>query len=553
MIVSPEGAALLCFNRPAQRAGAKAWLVGGGIASMSAAAFMIRDGDMLGSDITILEESDVIGGSLDGSGTPEAGYVVRGGRMIESKYLCTFDLFSSIPTLAGTGTVTQEIVDWNKAMPTSSKSRLFVDGHRRTAPAFGLTEGQIVTIERLALEPEALLDRSTIEDNFDPAFFQTDFWFMWCTTFAFQPWHSAVEFKRYLVRFAHMVGGFSRLTGIMRTVYNQYDSMVLPLRKWLVERGVRFETGVRVVDLEFVHKGGGDTVTTIITEKAGSRDRIEVGDGDYVLVTLGSMTEASSLGGMDEVPILQGKADCGAWQLWQNIAVDRADFGRPEVFADHIDRSKWVSFTTTLTDPSFLDLVRDATGNVPGEGGLITFPQSSWLASIVIPHQPHFIGQPDDVTVFWGYGLSVDALGDFVRKPMSDCTGREIMTEIMGHLRIGGEAEAILAASNCIPCMMPFITSQFLPRRHGDRPPVVPTQSANFGFIGQFCELPDDVVFTVEYSIRSAQAAVAELLGLKRTPPPVYKGAFDPRVLFKAYVALHDLAKGPPERVLNEA
>lgn len=551
MIVSQEGAELLLFKRPAPQAGAKAWLVGGGIASMAAAAFLIRDGDMLGSDITILEESDVIGGSLDGSGTPETGYVLRGGRMLESKYLCTFDLFSSIPTLDGKGTVTQEILDWNKTMQTSSKSRLFVDGERLTAPAFGLTEGHILTIERLAIEPEVMLGGSTIEDQFDPAFFKTNFWYMWCTTFAFQPWHSAVEFKRYLVRFAHMVGGFNRLTGIMRTVYNQYDSMVLPIRKWLEDRGVRFETGTRVVNLEFVHRGGGDAVSTIIVERAGVRDAIKVRDKDYVLVTLGSMTEASSLGGMDIVPASKGKADGGAWLLWQMIAAGRGDFGRPSVFANHIDRSKWVSFTTTLTEPTFLDLVRNATGNVPGEGGLVTFPQSSWLASIVIPHQPHFIDQPDDVTVFWGYGLSVDATGDFVKKPMSACTGREIMTEIMGHLGIVDEANTILAASNCIPCMMPFVTSQFLPRKHGDRPKVVPVQSVNYGFIGQFVEMPDDVVFTVEYSIRSAQAAVAELLGLDRMPPPVYKGTFDPRVLFKAFIALHDLGDRPPGRVLD--
>jgi oleate hydratase len=221
------------------------------------------------------------------------------------------------------------------------------------------------------------------------------------------------------------------------------------------------------------------------------------------------------------------------------------------VFADHIDQSKWMSFTTTLTDSNLLDLIRDKTGNVPGEGGLVTFPQSSWLASIVIPHQPHFPGQPENVTVLWGYGLSVDAIGDFVRKPMAACTGREIMIEFLGHLGLGTQLDAILASSNCIPCMMPFITSQFLPREQGDRPWVVPTRSTNYGFIGQFCELPDDVVFTVEYSIRSAQAAVAELLCLKRTPPPVYKGTYDPRVVFEAFLALHDVGQGTPEQVFD--
>src|SRR6202522_2662044 len=135
------------------------YLVGGGIASLAAAAFFIRDGDILGSNITLLEESGQIGGSLDAAGNPEDGYTMRGGRMIESKYLCTFDLFSSIPTLDQSKTVTQEIFEINKLMKTSSKSRLVRGGQRINAPRFGLSEKHILTIERLGLEPEAILGR----------------------------------------------------------------------------------------------------------------------------------------------------------------------------------------------------------------------------------------------------------------------------------------------------------------------------------------------------------------------------------------------------------
>ena len=176
-----------------------------------------------------------------------------------------------------------------------------------------------------------------------------------------------------------------------------------------------------------------------------------------------------------------------------------------------------------------------------GEGGLITFMDSGWLLSIVLPHQPHFIGQPDDVNVFWGYGLYVDKPGDFVKKPMSACSGKEIMTEVLGHLRIEAESDRILETSICIPCMMPFITSQFLRRERGDRPAVVPEGSTNLAFVGQFCELPEDVVFTVECSVRSAQTAVYALLELDRKPPAVYKGIYDPRVLYRAFEALHDI------------
>ncbi len=520
------------------------YLVGGGVASLAAAAFLIRDGDVPGKNIVVFEESEKIGGSLDAAGTSRTGYVMRGGRMIESKYLCTYDLFSSIPTLDDSKTVTEEIFEWNRVMKTSSKSRLFREGHRVNAPKFGLSEKHILAIERLELQPEVILGRTSVSDHFESSFFKTDFWFMWCSTFAFQPWHSAVEFKRYLLRFTHMVSGFNTLGGIMRTPYNQYDSMIRPLQRWLEARGVRFEYATSVTNLGLCHDAEGYCVDRIICEQEGRKKQIRVEGTDYVIVTLGSMTEDSNLGSMDSAPVLKGKAKGRSWTLWEKIADGHPQFGRPANFADHIDESKWVSFTTTLHDPTFFRLIEDMTGNVPGEGGLVTFPDSNWLASIVLPQQPHFIGQPADTQVFWGYGLSVDRPGNFVKKPMSSCTGREIMIEIMGHLGIQAHAQQILDTCTCIPCMMPFITSQFLRRAKGDRPQVVPKRSKNLAFVGQFCELPDDVVFTIEYSIRTAQTAVYALLGLRRYPPPVYKGHHDPRILLKTFFALHDRPGG---------
>ncbi len=528
------------FKSGAADRAAQTYLVGGGIASLAAAVFLIRDGVVIGRDITMLEESDVIGGSLDGAGSAERGYVLRGGRMFERHCACTFELFDSIPTLDASRTVTQETLAWNESLKTSSKSRLVIDGRRIVAPAFGLSEKHILTIERLAVEPEAMLKRTRIDEQFDAAFFSTDFWIMWRTTFAFQPWHSAVEFKRYLVRFAHMVDGLDRLRGILRTVYNQYDSLVRPLRKWLDERGVVFAMNTTVIDLVFSESAGAKRVQQIVVRRDSASAEIVLRPIDRVLVTLGSITEGSSLGAMDTAAAVRGKADGVAWTLWETIAAGRPEFGNPGVFCDDVEQSKWVSFTTTMSDPALLRVVRDLTGNVPGEGGLITFPKSSWLASIVIPFQPHFIGQPDDVSVLWGYGLNVDALGDYVTKPMVACTGREMLTEVLGHLGVRDEIEKILGHAICIPCLMPFITSQFMPRAKGDRPQVIPAGYNNLAFTGQFCEQPEDVVFTVEYSIRSAQNAVYGLLGLDRRPPPVYRGEFDPRVLYRAFLALHD-------------
>ncbi|PQV42973.1 oleate hydratase [Paraburkholderia sp. BL23I1N1] len=487
------------------------YLVGGGIASLAAAAFLIRDADVPGCRIMILEALDKPGGSLDGAGTPQGGYVVRGGRMLESKYLCTYDLFDSIPTLDGRISVTKEIFDWNETSRTCSKARLIRNGQREDAPPYWLAETHLLTLGRLSLEPEAQLGGSRISDHFEPDFFETNFWYMWCTTFAFQPWHSAAEFRRYLLRFAHMTSGFNQLHGIMRTVYNQYDSMVRPLRKWLDDHGVRFRTNTRVIDLRYDESGELNRVAGIVCEHESRRVEIPVGAADKVIVTLGSMTAGSSLGGTNRPAVFNHNDSSGAWALWKTIAAGRAEFGHPSVFADHVEESKWLSFTATLHDPTLFRLIRDLTGNVPGEGGLITFPQSNWLVSIVLPHQPHFLGQPKGVEVFWGCGLFVDRPGNFIAKPMAGCTGREIMTELLGHLNVQAEAPNILDDAICIPCLMPFITSPFLRRKRGDRPQVMPEGWANLAFVGQFCELPNDVVFTVEYSVRSAQTAVYTL------------------------------------------
>ena len=152
-------------------------------------------------------------------------------------------------------------------------------------PEYGLSERHILGLEWVAMEPEAMLGNSSIADQFVPSFFETNFWLMWCTTFAFQPWHSAVEFKRYLLRFAHMVSGFNRLRGIMRTVYNQYDSMVRPLHKWLDEHGVRFELNTRVTDIVLREECGLKTLDRILYNRGGVPGEIEVASKDCVIIT----------------------------------------------------------------------------------------------------------------------------------------------------------------------------------------------------------------------------------------------------------------------------
>jgi oleate hydratase len=512
---------------------AKAYLVGGGIAALASAAYLIRDGGFAGQDILILEETPRLGGSLDGAGDAADGYVIRGGRMFTYEaYTCTFDLLSFIPSLENPDvSVKDEIYQFNEENVSHALARLVAGGRKLDASDLGLNNRNRLDLIEIMAVPEFALGAKRIEEVFHPSFFKTHFWFMWCTTFAFQPWHSAAELKRYLHRFIQEFPRIHTLAGVRRTPYNQYDSIVRPLTQWLEARGVRFQTDARVLDLDFRYGPGGKAVEAIHYVQTGSPHQLAVGSEDLVFVTNGSMTAASSLGSMTSAARLAADDRGGSWALWETLAAKHPEFGRPEVFTRSVAESKWLSFTVTLSDSTFFDLMEAFTGNAAGTGGLVTFVDSSWLMSVVLAHQPHFIDQPDDVQVFWGYGLFVDQEGDFAKKKMSDCSGEELLVELLGHLGFKAQEETILAAANCIPCMMPFITSQFMPRSEGDRPAVRPPATTNLAFIGQYCEIPDDVVFTVEYSVRSAQIAVYSLLALDKTVSPLYKGQFDPSVL----------------------
>jgi oleate hydratase len=515
----------------------QAYLIGSGIASLASAAYLIRDGLFSGEQIHIFEETDLNGGSLDGNGSSEEGYLMRGGRMFEEHYGCTFDLFGFIPSLTDPKkTVTDEIIEFNKDHKTRAQARLIAGGKKVDMSQLGLSVNDRLELMKLMALSEESLGTRRIVDYFTPSFFTTNFWHFYCTTFAFEPWHSLVELRRYLLRFVHLFpnDGLKALTGVWRTPYNQYDSLVLPLIRWLKEQGVNFELGVQVTDLAFIHTIAGKTVETIHLTRGGKPQMLEIGNKDLVFVTNGSMTAGSRIGTMDTAPAMGTKKDGGSWMLWEKIARHNPEFGRPSVFDDHIDDSKWESFTVTFSDPLFFTRMEQFTGNAAGTGGLVTITDSNWLMSVVLAHQPHFLNQPENIQVCWGYGLFPDAKGNFVPKKMFECTGREILTELLSHLRFTGEMEKILSTSKCIPCMMPFITSQFLPRALGDRPLVIPRGCANIAFIGQYCELPDDVVFTVEYSIRSAQTAVYSLLGLNKEVTPMYKGQYDIGVLYDA-------------------
>ncbi|MCY6371751.1 oleate hydratase [Clostridium ganghwense] len=538
----------------------KAYLIGGGIASLAAAEYLIRDGHMNGKNITILEETNIFGGAIDGFGNAEEGYVARGGREMEEHYECTWDLFGGVPSLEEPGrTVLDEFRELNIDDPNYSNCRVIANrGEKLDFSSLGLGESHIKQLTKLFLATEDSLGATTVEQFFDATFLETDMWLYWRTMFAFEPWHSVVEMKRYMHRFIHLMPGMSKMEGLVFTKYNQYDSMILPLKKWLEAQDVVFDLNTQVTDLDIDITADEKTVTGIHLTRNGEKEKIiKTTKDDLVFFTNGSMTENSTLGSMDKAPVLD-RSEGGCWSLWKKIAKKDASFGKPEVFCSDIDKTKWESYTITAKGPKMIKLIEEFSGRniIPHKtitGGIITVKDSKWLLSVTANRHLQFTNQPNDVIVLWAYALFPDNEGDFIKKKMSDCTGKELLQELLYHLGIDEkDMHEYIDTSIVIPAMMPYVTSQFMPRVKGDRPQVVPAGSTNLAFLGQFAEIKGDCVFTVEYSIRSAMMAVYTLLGLEKNPPEIYASQYDIRVIANATKALYSGRPLPAEAIIKK-
>lgn len=540
------------FARPEKPANVErksAYLVGAGLASLAAACFLVRDGQMKGEHIHILEEGSLPGGACDGIKDNERGFIIRGGREMENHFECLWDLFRSIPSLEiENASVLDEYYWLNKKDPNYSLMRATVnrgeDAH--TDGKFGLSDKAALEIVHLFFTKDEDLYDVKIKDVFSSDFFQSNFWLYWRTMFAFEDWHSALEMKLYIQRFIHHIGGLPDFKALKFTKYNQYESLILPMIKYLEAHEVHFQYNTTVTNVLFKKEGSKKVASKIICTHNGEEESIDLVEDDLVFVTNGSCVENSTYGDNDHAPVLNTK-EGGCWRLWRNIAAQDKSFGNPDKFCTNIKETNWESATITTLDekiPPYIEKIckRNPFSGKVVTGGIITVKDSSWLMSYTLNRQPHFKAQKDNQLVVWLYGLFTDVPGDFIKKPMKECTGYEITQEWLYHLGVPEDQIAEMAkhSANCVPCMMPYVTAFFMPRTAGDRPKVVPEGCVNFAFLGQFADTVRDTVFTTEYSVRTAMEAVYTLLNVDRGVPEVFGSCYDIRVLLDSTSKMMD-------------
>lgn len=536
-------------KKPADAAKKSAYIVGSGLAGLAAAAFLVRDGQVPGNQIHVFEELDLPGGSMDGILNEQRGYIIRGGREMEPHFETLWDLFRSIPTLENADVSVLDEFYWlNKADPSNSQTRVIENRGNKLASDGQLTLSRqaIEEIAKLVLTSESQLDNVKINEVFGSDFFKSNFWLYWSTMFAFEPWASAMEMRRYLLRFVHHVGTLQNMSALKFTKYNQYESLVKPLIKYLQDHGVKFQYNTVVNNIVVKQNDTQKQAVKIELTVKNEKQTLDLTTDDLVFVTNGSITESTTYGD-NEHPAPQAHPIGASWELWEKLAAQDSTFGQPAKFYQDIPEANWtMSATCTFSDDRIIPYIQKITGKDPRSGSIVTsgpvsIRDSNWLLGISISRQPHFQQQKSNELIVWLYGLFSDQPGNYIHKKIADCNGQEICEEFLYHIGVPENQIAEIAqAANSIPIHMPYITSYFMPRQAGDRPLVVPKGSQNLAFIGNFAETKRDTVFTTEYSVRTAMEAVYQLLDVDRGVPEVFDSAFDLRTILSALYYLND-------------
>ena len=542
------------FARPKKPAGVdnkSAYIIGSGLAALTAACYLVRDGQMKGEHVHILEKEKLAGGACDGWKYEDVGYVMRGGREMDNHFEVMWDLFHSIPSIETEGVSVLDEYYWlNKEDPNYSLCRATVnrgeDAH--TDGKFDISDKGAMEIMKLFFTPEEDLQDKKITDFFDDEVLNSNFWLYWRTMFAFENWHSALEMKRYIQRYIHHIGGLPDFKALRFTKYNQYESMILPMIKYLESFGVQFHFGVKVVNVQFDCKPERKLATRIDVIRDGQEESIDLTENDLVFITNGGCVENSTMGSQNKSAEFRPEIKAGGgWDMWRKIAAQDPAFGNPDKFCGNPELCNWMSATVETLDQRIIPYIKKIckrdpfTGKVV-TGGIVTVKDSSWLLSWTINRQPQFREQPKDHCLVWVYALFSDKPGDYIKKPMRECTGKEICMEWLYHLGVPENEIEDMAehSANTVPVMMPYIDAFFMPRAIEDRPKVVPDGAVNFAFLGQFAELPRDTIFTTEYSMRTGMEAVYTLLNVDRGVPEVWGSVFDIRALLDATVKLRD-------------
>jgi oleate hydratase len=544
------------------------YIVGAGLAGLATAVYAIQDANFNPQNIHIIDEKSYKGGALYSEGGAKGKvYSTPGARLLDEIAHNHFrwNFLKRIPNMAEQDamekldnspealksytkfkkTISDDMEDYFKTHHLDGKVRLIdkdkkiIDAHK-----FGLTGGDLWAVAKfLYFTPERKIQDKRIDEVLPPHFFKTNFWAMYQGVFAFQQWHSAIECQRYMLRFFASISTMTSLHTEMNPPYDSYNAWVVPTVRYLKSQGVDFVMGTRVVDVDFRPTTDEKTITMLHCLQQGVAKDIPIRRNDFTFISIGSKVSDVKIGTMHKAPVTVqvDHPEDGAFLLWQKMAAKQPELGNPLKFTASPDHSEFVIWSCTTKGKVWDRLVLDLTGNKRmGEQHEIVFPDSPWRNIFHVPWQPFVPNQTPDTTIIMGMCEHCGNKGEFVKKPMWASTGEEILTEFSHAFGWEKELPEIIKNSEMTVYYEPYVTSMFLPRNMFDRPKVVPNRSTNLAFIGEYTEMPEDTVFMVSYSTKSAQLAVHQLFDITNIPitPPVVHNQWNPYWFYRGIKAV---------------
>lgn len=511
----------------------RAYLVGGGIASLSCAAYLIRDCGFPGENITVIDgEKEIKASKSDTAGFARA-YLQKG----NSENLR--DLMDSIlPLSPHESGVTEETTGIAESDRGAFGARIIDrDGNIVSTARTGLDSCDRIKLLRLFLSKESRLSDMTVEDYFgkEGHFFKTPFWILLSATYAIKENSSLTEFSRFIRRMIRELSDIDNPGDRAGRSLNRYDDIINPLKKYLTDNGVSLKTECEVTDILFAD-GGAIKATALEIRTQEGDSRIDLKDGDLCIVTIGCGTDSAVTGDTD-TPAGQDTGPSMSFELWKRIADKKPGrLGNPEPFFERIPESSAESFSVRLKNKTLLNELEKA----GGKAGLTVLKDSPWKLSSFVKEKSYLEDENTDGAVIFGLGLCPERIGDYVKKPMKECTGREILCEYLHQLKFSNELtdELMDTVEEAVPCYMPYMAAAREPRKPDDRPLIIPSGSEDFALIGQFAEQPDDITAFDEYSVRSARTAAYRLMNIQRPIAPVTKHYRNAVTLLRAIVKM---------------
>ncbi|KAJ5353882.1 hypothetical protein N7541_006446 [Penicillium brevicompactum] len=504
----------------------EAWILGTGTASLASAFYLIKHARLSPQNVHILESRDSVQQVLHRKGDPSSGYdqfagclpVPIGGPLKEI-LAC---IPSTISSPAGQQSFLNDIqsAEVNRKIETESsgigvlvqKNRLI---RNIATGSLNLNLKHRLNLARLVLKREKSLGRNQIRDFFSESFFHTSFWAIWSAQFGLQPWHSATEFRRAIRQYLGEFHTLSILNCLDITGHYQYESIFLPIYRFLRSLDVDFQFDTKVTGI-MTTSDDPQSISRLEVVQNGFQSYKDIGTHDIVIATLGSTESGTVVGSNDDQPptvLFDAYEELDEnWSLWLALNSKDEKFGNPYAFCTRRSQSMLESFTITTEDLNFFNYLTTLSRSTLKTGAFIVLQESRWKLNLCLPAQPVFPHQPRNVRVLWGFALFPEGIGNYVKKPMLQCSGAEITAELLQQLNF--PPELLFQHTVTIPRVMPRMSTILLAHSRDERPEIIPRNTTNIGLVGQFVEIPQYSCIDMSYAVRAAQMVVSRLMGL---------------------------------------